>query len=637
MRKQLTVILILLNLVVVAVFYLFERPGRSGDLTDTRKIFGEEAVDIDYIRISGGSLGPDRVLKKEENTWNLTSPIEWPANFFAVGRILNQISFLEKETSFLVSELQAAGRDLASYGLEEPQMKLEFGKGIARTSITIGSSTEVGNRVYILSPDQKEIMVIQRGLFDSLLVDLGNLRSQSVFDITLFEVKTISLQKSYPSPLRVRISRFEDEWRFEIPFKTRADRAEVEMVINGLNSLSVQNFETNPEPDLSIYGLANPKLTLTIEASDKRQTILVGKQLEGTEEDALYYAKGSENGTIFTIPGLLIDQNLSNAQEELRERQFVKFDPNSLSTIEITQSNRSVSLQKLETGTWQVIRREDDGSVTADVADTKKLADMMSTLYTLRAQNFISDAPSNADLENYGFTDPQRTIQLKGGTPLKLLVGDLIEDNSRHAYAKLEEEPFIYEIDTSILSEFHTRPFNYRLRILHKEPEDAKLVGMTIQDLGTDTIVYNAVLNEVTPTWEAIAAADQPDEEGRESLLSLVSRSKSIEARDFIEDDFDKVPWKYRLDMQFESSDNSDTSPWTTQLWVTERLTGTNTIGGIKSEGGVFYTTQAFTDAFFKLTFARFDPGPEPEPAPGSLPAYLPPSIEPEPVTPQRP
>jgi len=637
MRKQLTVILILLNLVVVAVFYLFERPGRSGDLTDTRKIFGEEAVDIDYIRISGGSLGPDRVLKKEENTWNLTSPIEWPANFFAVGRILNQISFLEKETSFLVSELQAAGRDLASYGLEEPQMKLEFGKGIARTSITIGSSTEVGNRVYILSPDQKEIMVIQRGLFDSLLVDLGNLRSQSVFDITLFEVKTISLQKSYPSPLRVRISRFEDEWRFEIPFKTRADRAEVEMVINGLNSLSVQNFETNPEPDLSIYGLANPKLTLTIEASDKRQTILVGKQLEGTEEDALYYAKGSENGTIFTIPGLLIDQNLSNAQEELRERQFVKFDPNSLSTIEITQSNRSVSLQKLETGTWQVIRREDDGSVTADVADTKNLADMMSTLYTLRAQNFISDAPSNADLENYGFTDPQRTIQLKGGTPLKLLVGDLIEDNSRHAYAKLEEEPFIYEIDTSILSEFHTRPFNYRLRILHKEPEDAKLVGMTIQDLGTDTIVYNAVLNEVTPTWEAIAAADQPDEEGRESLLSLVSRSKSIEARDFIEDDFDKVPWKYRLDMQFESSDNSDTSPWTTQLWVTERLTGTNTIGGIKSEGGVFYTTQAFTDAFFKLTFARFDPGPEPEPAPGSLPAYLPPSIEPEPVTPQRP
>ncbi|MDA0347999.1 MAG: DUF4340 domain-containing protein [Verrucomicrobia bacterium] len=634
MRKQLTVILILLNLVVVALFYLFERPGPDDDIKAKRKIFGEEAVDIDYIRISGSSLGPDRVLKKVENNWHLTSPIEWPANFFAVGRILNQITFLEKETSFLVSELQAAGRDLASYGLEEPQMKLEFGKGIARTSITIGSSTEVGNRIYILSPDQKEIMVIQRGLFDSLLVDLGNLRSQSVFDIPLFEVQTISLQKSYPTPLRIRISRFGEDWRFEIPFKTRADRAEVEMVINGLNSLSVQSFETNPEPDLSIYGLDNPKLYLTIEATDKRQTILIGKQLAGTEGDALYYAKGSENGTIFTIPGLLIDQNLSNAQEELRERQFVKFDPNSLSTIEITQSNRSVSLQKLETGTWQVIRRDEDGSVTAEVADTKKLANMMSTLYILRAQSFISEAPSNADLETYGFTDPQRTIQLKGGTPLKLLVGDLVPGNSRHAYAKLEQEPFIYEIDTSILSEFHTRPFNYRLRILHQEPEDAKLVGMTVLELASDTTVYNAVLNEVTPTWKAIAAANQSDEEGRESLLSLVSQSKSIEAREFIEEDFDKVPWKYRLDMHFKSSENSNTSSWTTPLWVTERLTGTNTIGGIKSEGGVFYTTQAFADAFFKLTFARFDPGPETEPAPESLPPDVPPSVEPEPVTP---
>jgi hypothetical protein len=633
MRKQLTVILILLNLVVVAIFYLFERPGNDPGLKDRRKIFGEEAVDIDYIRISGSSLGPDRVLKKNENTWNLTSPIEWPANFFAVSRILNQITFLEKETSFSVSELQAAGRDLASYGLEKPQMKLEFGKGIARTSITIGSSTEVGNRIYILSPDQQEIMVIQRGLFDSLLVDLGNLRSQSVFDIPLFEVQTLSVQKSYPT-LRIRISRYNDDWRFEIPFKTQADRAQVEMLINSLNSLSVQSFETNPGPDLSIYGLSNPKLSLTIESPDKRQTVLIGNQLEGTEGDALYYAKGSENGTIFTILGLLIDQNLNNAQEELRERKFVKFDPNSLSTIEITQSNRSVSLQKLETGTWQVMRREVDGSLTADVADTKKLAGMMSTLYTLRAQNFISDAPSNADLENYGFTDPQRTIQLKGGTPLKLLIGDLVDGNPRHAYAKLESEPFIYEIDTSILTEFHTRPFNFRLRILHVEPAGAKLVGMTVRDIGTDTTVYSAFLNEVTPTWEAIAETDQLDEEGRESLLSLVNQSKSIEAREFIEEDFGKVPWKYRFDMQFESSDNPDTPAWTTPLWVTDRLTGTNTIAGIKSQDGVFYTTQAFTDAFFKITFSRFDPGPEPEPEPGSLPPHAPPTVEPETVIP---
>ena len=66
MRKQLTVILILLNLIVFAVFYLFESGGKDDQQSSGRKIFGEEAVDIDYIRISGGNLGPDRVLRKEE-------------------------------------------------------------------------------------------------------------------------------------------------------------------------------------------------------------------------------------------------------------------------------------------------------------------------------------------------------------------------------------------------------------------------------------------------------------------------------------------------------------------------------------------------------------------------------------------
>ena len=629
MRKQLTVILILLNLIVFAVFYLFEKGGRAPDELDGRKIFGAEAVDIDYIRISGEKLGPDRVLRKVENNWNLTSPYEWPANFFAVSRILHQITFLEKETSFEVQEIEAAGRDLSSYGLENPQLRLEFGKDIKRTSIEIGSTTEIGNRVYILSPDREEIMVIKRDLFDSLLVNLSNLRSQSVFDIPLFEVQTLSLNKSFPTPLRIRISRSGEDWRFEIPFQTRADRAEVETVINGLNSLNVQEFITDAGPDLGDYGLENPQTRLTLEAEDKRQTIEIGNELITPEGDRLYYAKGSENDTVFTIPGLLFDQRLNNAQEALRDRRFVEFEPNSLSTIEITQSNRSVSLQKLETGAWQVLSRDEDGNITASPADTKILAELVGSLFLLRAQNFVSDAPSNADLENYGFTDPQRIIQLKGDTPLKLIIGDLVEGNARHAYAKLEKDPFIYEVDTSILADFHTRPFNYRLRLLHEEPENAKLVGITISDTETDSIVYNAVLNEVTPTWEAIAKADELDEEGKESLLSLVEQSLQIEAREFIEDDFDNVPWKFRLDLLFESSDNPETPAWVTPLWVTERLTGTNAIAGMENGGHVFYTTQKFIDAFFKLSFTRFDPGPEPEPTTPQEPLPQPDAVNP--------
>ncbi len=627
MRKQLTILLILLNLVVIAVFYLFEKGigVKKQFVQKDKKVFHEEAVNIDYIRISGDSIGPDRVLKKTETRWELTSPMQWPANFYAVSRILNQITFLEKETGFPVEELKDAERDLSNYGLDNPQLHLEFGKDGVLTAIAIGASTEIGNRVYILSPDRKEIMVIKRGLYDSLLVDLGNLQSQSIFDIPLFELKTLSIQKSYPSPLRIRISKIDNQWRFETPIQTRADLAEVETVVNGLNNLTVHSFIDNPEPDLSVYNLTNPQMRLTLEAEDKRQSILVGNKFTAAEGDELYYAKLSENDTVFTFPVLLFDERLNHAQEELRERRFVQFDPQAISTMEISQSDQTLSLQKLETGEWQAFSREEDGSVVAHAADPHIVTSMVTTLMTLRAQNFVSDAPSNADLENYGFTDPQRVIQVKADEDITLEVGDLVDGNARHAYAKLQSEPFIYEVDRSLLNEFHTRPLHYRERLIHQEPADANLVGITVYEVDTDRVVYSATLNEITPSWAAIAAAYEADSAGREDLLSLVDQAQKIEAKSFIEESFDDISWKYRLDLLFEAGENPQENFWTTSLWVSERLSGTRAIAGYRKQQQVFYASQLFIDAFFGLTYPRIDPGPEPETTPVERPAEPPP------------
>ena len=618
MRIQLTLILILMNLAALAVFYLFERGIRLEDrfAHEDKKVFYEEAVNIDYIRISGDTIGPDRILQKTETQWELASPMKWQANFFAVSRILNQITFLEKETGFRVEELKAAERDLSNFGLDNPQLKLEFGKGGNHTSVAIGAPTEIGNRVYILSPDEREIMVIKRDLYDSLLVDMGNLQSQSVFDIPLYELKTLSIQKSYPTPLRIRISKIDDQWRFETPIQTLADPAEVETVVNGLNNLAVYSFIDNPDPDLSVYNLTNPQMRLTLEAENKRLSILVGAKFKAESGEELFYAKLSENDTLFTIPARLFDEHLDNAQEDMRERRFVHFQPQAISALEISRGEQALSLQKLETGEWQVFSREEDGSMVAHTADPAIVDELITSLQTLRAQNFVSDAPSNADLENYGFTDPQRVIQLQVDRDIVLEVGDVVAGRVRHAYAKLESEPFIYEVDRSLLEEFHTRPLDYRDRLVHREPNDAKLVGFTISDLAGDENVYEAILDEGAPTWATMAAAYEAESSTREDLLSLVDQAKRIEAKSYIEDAFDTIEWKYRLNLLFERGENAEALPWTTRLWVSERLSGTRAIVGFRPPERVFYATQRFLDAFFGLTFSRFDPGAEAEPPP---------------------
>jgi len=471
MKKYLTILLVLLNIVVFATLYLIPPASDTGKYLDN-KVFNEEAVGINRIRISGPGLEQARVIEKEGKNWLLREPIRWPANFFAVSRILNQIQFLEKETSFSASKASASGADLASYGLENPKITLEFRNDQGQTTrIKIGAATEIGNRAYILSPDETEILVVKRELIDSLLVDLSGLRSQTIFDLPLFQATTLAIQKTQPVSLRIRINLINQDLRFETPIQTEGDTAKIESLINGLNALKVQEFIASDDGNLAQYGLQTPFMRVTLEGENKRQTILIGNQLESATGDALYYAKMSENPTIFTIPSLLFNI-LDNAQVSLRARRFVNFDPDSVSSIEISQGDTALSLQRLEVGEWQIFRREEDnGRMTAHPADGKIIHGMMDKLLQLRALSFVTDAPSAADLENFGLTDPQRVIQVRTpDTSVKLIVGDLApgSSNSIQAYAKLESEPYIYTINQAFLEHFPAFPLHYRNRTVHQ-------------------------------------------------------------------------------------------------------------------------------------------------------------------------
>jgi len=632
MKKYLTILLVLLNIVVFATLYLIPPASDTGKYLDN-KVFNEEAVGINRIRISGPGLEQARVIEKEGKNWLLREPIRWPANFFAVSRILNQIQFLEKETSFSASKASASGADLASYGLENPKITLEFRNDQGQTTrIKIGAATEIGNRAYILSPDETEILVVKRELIDSLLVDLSGLRSQTIFDLPLFQATTLAIQKTQPVSLRIRINLINEDWRFETPIQTEGDTAKIESLINGLNALKVQEFIASDDGNLAQYGLQTPFMRVTLEGENKRQTILIGNQLESATGDALYYAKMSENPTIFTIPSLLFNI-LDNAQVSLRARRFVNFDPDSVSSIEISQGDTALSLQRLEVGEWQIFRREEDnGRMTAHPADGKIIHGMMDKLLQLRALSFVTDAPSAADLENFGLTDPQRVIQVRTpDTSVKLIVGDLApgSSNSIQAYAKLESEPYIYTINQAFLEHFPAFPLHYRNRTVHQQPADARLVSITVRDLDSDTIVYTAALNEVTPNWTQVAQANEADKRSRDHLLKLVDLAGTIEARDYLVDSFmpqiqfgnRKITWKYTLDLQFALSGPAGETTWTTTLWLSDRLGGTRALAGSEEFKVIFLQTQDFVESFYGLTFNRFDPGPEPEPTPEELEA----------------
>ncbi|MFA5057429.1 MAG: DUF4340 domain-containing protein, partial [Opitutaceae bacterium] len=500
MRTKVTLVLLFLNVALFFFIFTFVRKWQTDALWEEsrRRVLGPEAATIQSLEITGGRLAEPVHIEKRAEGWMLTKPIEWPANPHAISRMLNELMFLEHETSFLVKDLSKSGLSLADYGLDKPQLTLTFTAGLdgaPRKTVTlrIGDTTKVGNRLYVLSPDGERIHVVGRGLIDSLALTLDQLRADTIFNIPLFEVRSFNLQTAAPANLRIRLRRDGPLWSFEAPILTRADRTKVEVTINDLNALHTLVFIDPASVPPEQTGLTNPAFRLTLEGNGRRETLLLGGPATpaGPSEPAagsasIFYAKMEDRAPIFTVEfpaGLFAI--LRNAQEELRDKHLLSFDSRALTSITLTAPNRpELTLQRLETGQqpldtdpWQIVVRATNQAPQILPADHALVQRIIQQLYLLQAQKFLRDAPQAIELENWGFNRPEREITLNfaakgtfapGGlqaaatpTSVTLLLGVASERENR-VYAKLGSEPFVYLVDPEILRETPVTANYYR-------------------------------------------------------------------------------------------------------------------------------------------------------------------------------
>ena len=681
MRTKVTLVLLFLNVVLFFFIFTFARKWQTDQIWEQSRlrVLGPETAVIQSLEISGGRLAAPVRLEKRTEGWMLTQPIEWPANPDAVSRILNQLMFLEHESSFLVKDLPKSGLSLADYGLDKPQLTVTFTAGVpgapaGRTTplktetLRIGDTTKVGNRLYVLSPDGARIHVVNRSLADSLSLTLDQFRADTIFNIPLFEVRSFNLQTAAPTNLRIRLRREGPNWSFEAPILTRADRLKVELAINGLDGLRTKAFFDPGALPPDQTGLGNPAFRLTIEGNGRRETLLLGNAVphpaaapaakpDASENPAGattdFYAKMEDRAPVFTVafPDQLFD-TLRNAQDELRDRHLLSFDPRALTSITLTAPNLpELVLQRLETGQqpldtdpWQIVTRAANQAPQTLPADLPLVQRLIQQLYLLQAQKFLRDAPQAIELENWGFNRPAREITLNfasrgafaantdaaGSAPasVKLLIG-VASEREGLAYAKLANEPFVYLVNPDILRETPVAVTYYRDRLLWELPAGARVTGLTLTDESAKTVVFSHELAGAE-TWEQ-ALAGEPAAR-RAALLGLIEQLRSLRAKSFVADSFaptveiggEARPWKYSLAATLSLVGGSGAQTETRKLFFAERTGGGTQLAGSPQFNVVFEAGQPLIDALFTLTYGPHDPGapvPEPPAAPPVAPA----------------
>jgi len=654
MRFKFTVFLLVLNVITFGLILSLNKKAEqlSAQTGGLSGMIGRGVIEADRIELNGNGLDAPRILEHDGSSWSITQPMQWSANYFAVNRILNQLQFLEEEASFSLAEIEQTGQSLADYGLEEPWLQLKISNHDESIELSVGTVTEIGNNFYLLGPNGKDIFVVNEQVIQSLLVDLGDLRNREIFDIPVFEIDALSLEISTPeaavgnSNFRVRIARTNTGWIFEAPLSAEADATQVANTINTLTAAKVVEFKELETSDPILQGLENPAMRVTLHGNKRRQTLLIGNKVPTSDakEAPTYFARIEDNPTVFTIAAEPFDK-LREAEEALRERSFMSIDPKALTSIELSEGDLQIRLQKLETGnSWQVVESNVDTNIQPRHADPGIIAKLIDDLKNLRASGFAVDSPTPTDFDRLGFNVPRRTIKLSLGDDTTTLLIAHPENENEMLYARSDKAEYIYTVNRrATLKAIPLNAAYYRKRTLEKLPQAAKIKSLQLQNLLTGQVIFSYSLEDEDRIWLK-ALIDLPKAH-REATLSLLEAIRHFRVKTYLIDEYTDAypldsettrPWVFRLSAELLlPGDETDRSETRTYVF-THRFSGSIQVGASEKHNAIFEIPQETIDALYVLT-DDMQPPPEASDQPISTQKTIAPLAEPKPAATDEP
>lgn len=588
MRFKLTLLLVILNICLFGFLYYLDqtRSASSSYSNEERLVLTPGLIQsVDKVRVTSASLDESWEFNRSgADRWEVSDPVNWKANRFAIDNLLSQLSFLRWDTRFSLDELRRADQGLETYGLDAPTAEIYLENDNRSVRLRIGSATEIGNRLYVLSPDERHVMVVQRDFFSDISQDMSHYLEPQLLDIPPFEIRAVQLQVREQGNIRTRFLRENNRWRFESPVNAPADNEAVARLLDQIHQLDAIEFLSEAG---SQTGLDRPLLRLVVEGMGRREALIIGNRYDENDSESPRYAQLERYPAIFLMDGAIVSA-LEDVQERLRERRFLRPLGEAWTSIEIRSGERVTTLQRLENGQWQVLFTNEAGVLQSISADMGIVQETMRRLRALEAVSFASDAPSELDYDRFGLSEPRRTVRIQGlrSQQTRLRLGAIDPDDNL-LFADTSANGTVYRVEPHILQDIPIDPLHYRDRVLRSLPDSAQVIEVRLMDRQAA---------EAEPL-RRLEAEDIPEPLSQFIARTTVERYLSIPFQDPLRLDRQRrIPWRYQFEVDFLSSPGSD-SVRTLEFLMTERLGGAQQFGVLRGEQTVFVLPPAIVAA----------------------------------------
>jgi hypothetical protein len=443
MKSRTTLVLVFVALVIgglVALDY-FRGTSTEDAQTKSQRVLDFQSKDITGVKIE--LTNQVYALEKDGDQWRIKQPLNVRANYSTVSSILDELEFAERSRAMSAKELR--GTKLADFGLQNPRVRLTLQGKRGPMVLLVGSETPTKDAVYVQLPGSKSVLVAPQSIYERLNRTLDDLRDRTVIDFlpasaTRIEIKSadrvIELAKSESS------TNTEPRWVLTHPLAARADQRNVTELLADLSSLRASDFVSEDPRDVHTYQLDEPEREVTVRMGDVGKTVLLGRAL--TNDAGKVYAKLKGADSIYTVPSSAVRKFAVQAND-LRDTQVLVFPEDDVRGIEVLHGTDKVSLVRTDS-TWKI------NSPVVVAAEPAAAQQLLGHLHSLGARQFAADVAT--DLDKYGLAAPMTTVSLRGegtNTLAQLLVGALDASNAVR-FVKRADEPFVYGVDTDIVS-----------------------------------------------------------------------------------------------------------------------------------------------------------------------------------------
>jgi len=425
MRGVRSFLVLLVIAAALGGYLYYDAKHPSDDTKKNEKVFADLKADAITQLTVKSDKGETTTAQKQSNTWQLTQPVQAPADEAELSGITTNLASAEVQ-----SVIDDKPSDVKQFGLDPARIQVTFKSGGTDHTLLIGQKTPTGSDLYARLPDKPRVFLVPAFLETTFNKSTFDLRDKTILKID--HDKTDRLEIS-SGDRTVKLTKKGEDWRLTAPVDARADFSAVDGILGRLNSTPMKAITVENAADLKPYGLDKPDVTVRVGAGSADAGLILGK----SAGEGVVYAKDLSRPMVFTVDKTLVDE-LKKPADDFRIKDI--FDARSFNTtaITVTYKGSPLSLEKDKDGKWK------QTAPSAKAADSTKVEALLTALTNARATGFV-DKTAGTGLDK---PDPVVSIKYEDGQKQEKVS---FARKGADAYAQRDGDASAAKIDASQL------------------------------------------------------------------------------------------------------------------------------------------------------------------------------------------